>query len=317
MKLSEIVKILDIKYIGNDIDIFSLNTLEDAQKGELSFFQNSKYIDDLKNTQASAVLIAQEYVEHLPAGVEALITDEAYLKLAILTKYFAKPIAITDGDEPKIGEGCTILPSVNIGKNVIIGKNVTILSGAYIGDNVVIGDDSIIYANVTVYSDSIIGARNIIHSGTVVGSDGFGFAHTRDGKHIKIHHLGYVHLEDDVEIGANTCIDKGVFGKTLIKSGSKIDNLIQVAHNCVVGSNSLIAAQSGLAGSTKLGDNVVMGAQSGSAGHLTVGDMAQIAARTGITKSIEGKKVYAGFPAQEHDKWLRYKAKLAYLSKRK
>jgi UDP-3-O-[3-hydroxymyristoyl] glucosamine N-acyltransferase len=317
MKLSEIIKILDIKYIGKDIDIHSLNTLEDAQEGELAFFQNAKYLQDLKTTRASAVLVSEDFAQHLPEDVVALITDESYLKLAILTQYFAKPVALKDGDEPKTGTGCHIQDNVNFGKNVILGKNVTILSGSYIGDNVVIGDDSVIYANVSIYSDTIIGNRVIIHSGTVVGSDGFGFAHTRDGRHIKIHHLGYVHIEDDVEVGANTCLDKGVFGKTLVKSGSKIDNLIQVAHNCVVGSNSLIAAQSGLAGSTTLGDNVVMGAQSGSAGHLKVGDMAQIAARTGITKSIEGKKVYAGFPAQEHDKWLKYKAKLAYLSKKR
>jgi UDP-3-O-[3-hydroxymyristoyl] glucosamine N-acyltransferase len=317
MKLSEIARILDIKYIGTDVDILSLNTLEDAQSKELSFFQNSKYTAQLQDTKASVVLIEEKYIDLVPHGVIALVTDEPYLNLALLTKYYAKPIVLTEGDEPKIGEHCTIMPNVNFGKNVVIGNNVTILSGSYIGDNVVIGDDTIIYANVSIYSDSVIGNRNIIHSGTVVGSDGFGFAHTKDGKHIKIHHLGYVHLEDDVEIGANTCLDKGVFGKTIVKSGTKIDNLIQVAHNCHIGSNSLIAAQSGLAGSTKLGDNVVMGAQSGSAGHLSVGDMAQIAARTGITKSIEGQKVYAGFPAQEHNKWLKYKAKLAYLSKKK
>lgn len=317
MKLSEIVKILDIKYIGQDIDILSLNTLEDASAGELSFFQNTKYKNQLEYTNASAVLIEEQYLSLLPSGVIGLVTKEPYLKLAILSKYFARPTVLIKGDEPRFGINCTVMPNVNFGKNVIIGNNVTILSGSYIGDNVVIGDDTIIYANVSIYSDTIIGDRNIIHSGTVIGSDGFGFAHTKDGKHIKIHHLGYVQLENDIEIGSNTCVDRGVFGKTIIKSGTKIDNLIQVAHNCHIGSNSLIAAQSGLAGSTKVGDNVVMGAQSGAAGHLTIGDMAQIAARSGITKSIEGQKVYAGFPAQEHDKWLKYKAKLAYLSKKK
>jgi UDP-3-O-[3-hydroxymyristoyl] glucosamine N-acyltransferase len=238
------------------------------------------------------------------------------LKLAQLTKLFANEIPKKDGNAPKIGENSNI-QNVNFGKDVIIGNNVTIMSGAYIGDDVLIADNTLIYPNVTIYPKTKIGQDVIIHANSVIGSDGFGFAHNLDGTHVKIHHLGNVIIEDDVEIGSNVSIDKGVFGSTVISKGTKIDNLVQVAHNCQIGENTLITAQCGLAGSSKLGRNVVMGAQSGSAGHLEIGDFAMIAARGGVTKSLDGAKTYAGFPAIEHKTWLKKEAKLSKMAKQK
>ena len=191
------------------------------------------------------------------------------------------------------------------------------MAGAYIGDDVSIGDNVIIYPNVSIYHHCHIGSNCIIHSGTVIGSDGFGFAHTKMGEHVKIYQNGNVVVEDDVEIGANCTIDRAVFGSTIIKKGAKLDNLIQIAHNCEIGEYSILTAQVGLAGSTILGRNVVMGGQSASAGHLKIGNFAQIAGMSGVTKSIDGGKVYGGFPAIEQKEWLRNQAKLNLLLKSK
>ena len=179
-----------------------------------------------------------------------------------------------------------------------------------------IGEGTILYPNVVVYRDCKIGKNCIIHAGTVIGSDGYGFAHTKDGKHVKIYQNGNVVIEDEVEIGANCTIDRAVFGTTLIKSGTKLDNLIQIGHNCEIGQNVLMASQVGISGSTKLGKNVVMGGQSATAGHLEIGDFATIAARGGVTKSLKGGKTYAGFPVMEHRLWLKLQAMLARMAKR-
>ncbi|MEF3191553.1 MAG: UDP-3-O-(3-hydroxymyristoyl)glucosamine N-acyltransferase, partial [Campylobacterales bacterium] len=170
--------------------------------------------------------------------------------------------------------------------------------------------------NVVVYRDCVIGNRCIIHAGTVIGSDGYGFAHTRSGEHVKIYQNGNVVVEDDVEIGANCTVDRAVFGSTIIRRGTKIDNLVQIGHNCDIGEYVLMAAQVGISGSTTLGRNVVMGGQSATAGHLTIGPFATIAARGGVTKSLSGHKTYAGFPIMEHRLWLSLQALLARMVKR-
>jgi UDP-3-O-[3-hydroxymyristoyl] glucosamine N-acyltransferase len=206
---------------------------------------------------------------------------------------------------------------VNFGKNVTLGDNVTIMAGCYLGDNVTVGSGTLLHPNVTLYHHTKIGAECIIHSGTVIGCDGYGFAHTKRGEHIKIYQNGNVVVEDNVEIGANCAIDRAVFGSTYIRKGTKLDNLIQIAHNCDVGEHSLCAAQVGLAGSTTLGRNVVMGGQSATAGHLKVGDFATIAGKGGVTKSLEGGKTYAGFPAIDHKMWLRMQAVISGLLKGK
>jgi len=237
------------------------------------------------------------------------------LKLALASKLFAYKLE-SKAETPTVGNGCDIDVSVRFGKNVILGDNVTLLAGCYVGDHVTIDSGTLLHPNVTVYHHTRIGKRCIIHSGTVIGCDGYGFAHTKQGEHIKIHQNGNVIVEDDVEIGANCAVDRAVFGTTYIRRGTKLDNLIQIAHNCDVGEHTLCAAQVGLAGSTVLGRNVVMGGQSATAGHLSVGAFATIAGKGGVTKSLEGGKTYAGFPAIEHKLWLKMQAKIAGLLKR-
>ena len=316
MRLIEIATYLDIALDGEDKEIVGINTLKDAKENEISFFENKNYLNDLKNTKAGAVLLKEEFVDELPNGVVALITDEPYLKMALLTKKFVKPL-IREGKEAVIGDNPKILPNVYIGTDTKIGDNVTILSGCFIGDNVEIGDNVILMPNVTIYNDTKIGNNVTIHAGSVIGSDGFGYAHTKTGEHVKIYHLGYVEIEDDVEIGANTTIDRAVFGKTLIKKGAKIDNLVQIGHNCEIGEYSIIVSQVGLAGSTKLGRNVVMGGQSATSGHLSIAPFTTVAARGGITKSITTPhQTFAGFPFMEHKKWLKLQAKIASLLKK-
>ncbi len=318
MRLSELAESIGIDYRGEERRIRGLGTLKGATCEELSFLDNPKYLKDLENTEAAAVLVSPRFANFVPKGTIPLVDEEPYLKLAMASAFFAPPPMKTEGAEPVIGQGSEVAPGVNFGKDVKVGKGVTIMPGCYIGDDTVIGDDTLIYPNVTLYSRTVIGKRCIIHAGTVIGSDGYGFAHTKDGKHVKLHQLGNVVIENDVEIGANCAIDRGTLDSTIIKEGVKLDNLVHVAHNCEIGEHSLITGQVGLSGSTKLGRNVVMGGQSGTAGHLEIGPFCTIAARGGVTKSIEGGKVYAGFPLMEHKRWLRLNAMLSrFLEKKK
>ncbi len=315
MKLTQICQEIDISFTGDDIEITGLHTLSEATPTQLSFFNDKKYLNDLHHTKAAAVLIAEEYAGLLPETTVALVTDEAYLKLALASKFFAHKIE-TKGDEPKIGERCDISIRASFGKNVTLGDNVIVMAGAYIGDNVSIGSNTLIYPNVTIYHHSIIGSNCIVHAGTVIGSDGYGFAHTKMGEHVKIYQNGNTVIEDDVEIGANCTIDRAVFGTTYIRKGTKLDNLIQIGHNCDVGEHSLMAGQSGIAGSTTTGRNLVIGGQSAVSGHLHIGDFVTIAGKAGVTKSLKGGKTYAGFPAIEHRMWLKQQVKISLLNKR-
>jgi len=310
MRLTSLCDKLDINYQGKDFEVKAINTLKDAKSDEISFLDNKKYIDSLKETHAGAVFIKEEFASLLPEGVEAIVSQNPYLSMAYASSYFAKKL-IRELKQATISKSAVVGTNVHIGNGTVIEDNVTILSGAFIGEDVVVGEGSIIYPNVTIYNDTVIGKNCIIHAGTVVGSDGFGYAHTAEGEHIKIHHNGRVVLEDNVEIGANSCIDRAVFSQTIIKEGTKIDNLVQIGHNSEIGSRSILVSQSGVSGSTKLGRNVVMGGQAATAGHLEIGDFATIAARGGVTKSIEGKKVYSGFPLMEHKDWLRLQAKIS------
>lgn len=316
MLLSEICKEIGLELKSDDLEISGIHTLSEARNCELSFFNNEKYKDSLPDTKAAAVLIESKYANLLPKTTIALITDDPYLKLAFASKLFAYKLQAKD-EKPHMGKNCDISPKATFGVNVTLGDDVTIMAGAYIGDNAIIGNNTLIYPNVIIYHHCHIGSKCIIHSGTVVGSDGFGFAHTKMGEHVKIYQNGNVVIEDDVEIGANCAIDRAVFGSTTIKKGAKLDNLIQIAHNCEIGEYSILTAQVGLAGSTILGRNVVMGGQSASAGHLKIGNFAQIAGMSGVTKSIDGGKVYGGFPAIEQKEWLRNQAKLNLLLKSK
>lgn len=314
--LSEICNEIGIVFEGEDRTIDGLHTLSEATATQLSFFNSSKYKHQLPETQAAAVLIEEQYADLLPSGTVALITAEPYLKLALASKLFAHTIK-TASETPTMGTNCDVSPQAAFGTGVVLGDNVTIMAGCYVGDNVTIGSGTLLHPNVTLYHHTQMGQNCIIHSGTVIGSDGYGFAHTRMGEHVKIYQNGNAVIEDDVEIGANCTIDRAVFGTTIIRKGTKMDNLIQVAHNCDVGAHSLFASQVGLSGSTTLGRNVIMGGQSGTAGHLSIGDFATIAAKGGVTKSLDGGKTYAGFPAIDHKLWLRLQGKIASLVKKK
>ena len=307
-------------FIGIDCqekkDIIGLNTLTDSNENELTFLENKKYLSDLKNTKAAAVLVTAENASEVPVGTIALICEEPYLMLAKISKLFAPNVIEMDGEKPLIGGGTKVMPNVYIGKDSVIGSDCTIMAGAFIGDYVKIGNNTIIYPNVTVYRDCTIGSDCIIHAGTVIGSDGFGFANTKDGKYIKIYQNGNVTIGNDVEIGANSTIDRAVFKSTIIEDGVRIDNLVHVGHNCKIGRGSILVAQVGISGSSILNAYVVMGGQSATAGHLEIAAFSTIAARGGVTKSInEPKKSWAGFPLIEHRQWLRLQGKIANLLK--
>ncbi len=317
ISLLHLVENLALSYDIEDKTITGLNTLKDASHSEISFFENKKYLEDLKNTKAAAVLITSEFTEYLPKSSLALVVDEPYLYLAKMSKYFAPRVIELAGNIPKKDVGTAIMQNVHLGYNTIIGSNCTIMSGVFIGDNVTIGNNTIIYPNVTVYRDCKIGSNTIIHSGTVIGSDGFGFAtDKKTGTHIKIYQNGNVIIGNNVEIGANCTIDRAVFKSTIIEDMVRIDNLVHIAHNCRVGLGSILVTQVGLSGSTILNEYVVMGGQSGTTGHLEVAPFTTISARGVVSKSIkEPKKQWAGFPLIEHKSWLKLQAKIQRLIK--
>jgi len=318
LKLSVIAEAIGVTFSGDDVEISGIHTLDDASALQMSFLDNTKYISSLENTKAAAVLCNAAAAQKVPSGCIALVDEEPYLKLALASKLFAPDVIELDGPEPVIGENSFISPKAFVGKGAVIGNNVKVLPGAFVGCKSKIGDNTILHANVTVYRDCKVGNDCIIHAGTTIGSDGFGFAHTKLGEHVKIYQNGNVVIEDDVEIGANCAIDRAVFGSTLIRKGCKIDNLVQFGHNVDIGEYSILVAQCGIAGSTTLGRNVVMGGQSATAGHLTIAPFAQFAARSGITNDVkDGSKTYGGFPLMEQRTWLKLQAKLARLLKSK
>jgi len=304
--LKEIANIINGKVIGDDnIVVTGISGIKEAKPGDLTFIANSKYISLLEQTKASAIITSPE----ITSSAKPLIhTDNPSLA-------FAKMVSLLAPNEVCHPEG--IDKTAIIGKNVKLGKNVAIEAYCVIRDNAVIGDDTIIYAGVSIGHNTKIGNgcllypkvairerveignRVIIHSGAVMGSDGFGFS-TVEGVHHKIPQIGTVVIEDDVEIGANVTIDRARFGKTLIGKGTKIDNLVQIAHNVIIGEHSIIVAQSGISGSTTLGKNVIMAGQSGVVGHLMIGDNTVIAARSVVTKSLPPNSCVSGYPAKPH-----------------
>ncbi len=316
MTLKEIAQIIGAEFNGDDLEIKGMNTLKDALQNELSFVSNSKYIKDIQNSKATAIIVDEKTQEHVPDGCVALVVDNPYWEMAILSKYFAPVIEDNSLAEPIIGEGSQVSSKAEIAKGAVIGKNCTILAHVYIGANAVIGDNTVLYPSVVVYRDCKIGNDCMIHANTTIGADGFGFATNKLGEHKKIYQNGNVVIEDDVEIGSNSCIDRAVFDSTLIKKGVRIDNLVQIGHNCEVGEYSVLVAQSGCAGSTKLGRNVVAGGQSAFAGHLEIAPFSKFAARSGVTKNItESGKTFAGFPLMDHRLWLKLQIKIAKLLK--
>jgi UDP-3-O-[3-hydroxymyristoyl] glucosamine N-acyltransferase len=310
MELSakQIAGILNGKVEGNEqVSVDNFSKIEEGKSGTLTFLANPKYIHYIYETKASIVLVNEDFSpeKSLPETLTLIRVPDAYRALAVLfdlveqskpkktgieSPAFISPSASFPKDEIYIGAFSYI------GENVRIGKNTAIYPQSYIGDNVEIGDNTIIYAGVKLYAGCRIGHRCIIHAGAVIGSDGFGFA--KDGEsYKKISQLGNVVIEDDVEIGANTTIDRAVMESTFIRRGVKIDNLVQIAHNVEIGENTGIAAQTGISGSTKVGKNCMLGGQVGLGGHITIGDNTGIGAQSGIISNIEGGKNILGSPA--------------------
>lgn len=289
--------------------------IESAMPGEISFLANPKYEDFLYTTKASVIILNESLVLKKKIAATLIRVPDAYAAFAtLLTKYqemknenlvgIQSPSFIAS--TAKLGEQNFVAAFAYIGENVKTGNNVKIFPNAVIGENIIIGNNVTIHAGVIIYSDCILGNNITIHSGSIIGSDGFGFAPKADGSYQKIPQLGNVIIEDDVEIGSNTTIDRATIGSTIIKKGVKIDNLIQIAHNVEIGENTVIAAQVGISGSTKIGKGVMMGGQSGTIGHIVIADGIKIAARTGITKDFkEAGITLSGYPAREQSAFLR------------
>ncbi len=289
--------------------------IESAMPGEISFLANPKYEDFLYTTKASVIIVNESLVLKKQVTATLIRVPDAYAAFAILlTKYqemknenlvgIQSPCFIAS--TAKLGEQNFVAAFAYVGENVKTGKHVKIFPNAVLGENVIIGNNVTIHAGVIIYSDCVLGNNITIYAGSIIGSDGFGFAPKEDGSYQKIPQLGNVIIEDDVEIGSNTTIDRATIGSTIIKKGVKIDNLIQIAHNVEIGENTIIAAQVGISGSTKIGKGVMMGGQSGTIGHVIIADGIKIAARTGITKDFkEAGITLSGYPAREQSAFLR------------
>ena len=327
---AQIAMIINGKVEGNpETLVQSFGKIEEAQAGQLSFLANPKYEEYLYRTKASLVIInaSQELKE--PVSATLIRVPDAYSAFAtLLAKYQEMATQkLTGIQEPSyISKSATYGQQVYIGafsylgEIVVLGHNVKIFPNVFLGDNVKINDNTIVHPGVKIYHDCVIGKNVTIHAGTVVGSDGFGFAPQADGSFKKVPQIGNVVVEDFVEIGANATIDRATIGSTLIKSGAKLDNLIQVAHNVEVGNNTVIAAQAGVSGSTKIGNNVMIGGQAGIVGHIQIADGSKINAQSGVSKSIKTPNAaVTGSPAFEYTSALRSQAvsrKLPELEKR-
>jgi UDP-3-O-[3-hydroxymyristoyl] glucosamine N-acyltransferase len=307
----------------------SFGKIEEAGAGQLTFLANPKYEDYIYNTRASVVIINAAQTLREPVAATLIRVADAYSAFATLLAKYQEMMTqqLTGIQEPsyisktaKLGNNVFVGAFAYIGDNVTIGNNVKIFPNAYIGDNAKLDDNTILHPGVKIYHDCVIGKNVTIHSGTVVGSDGFGFAPQKDGSFKKVPQIGNVVVEDFVEIGANATIDRATIGSTIIRSGAKLDNLIQIAHNVEVGNNTVIAAQAGVSGSTKIGNNVMIGGQAGIVGHLQIADGSKINAQSGVSKSIKTPNAaVTGSPAFEYTSALRSQAvsrKLPELEKR-
>lgn len=307
IKTKELAALLHGDLIGDgDAVISGFAKIEEACSGDLSFIANPKYARYASTTGATAILVDKNFEPEVDSHPTLIKVEDPYSALAMLMRmvesYKKKPEGVEQpvflASDFIVPEHCYIGAFTYIGKSVEIGENSLIYPQVYIGENVTVGKDCIIYAGVKIYSGCKIGDRCIIHSGSVIGSDGFGFA-PKDGRYEKIPQLGNVIIEDDVEIGANTTIDKATFGSTVIGKGTKLDNLIQIAHNVTLGENNVLAAQAGIAGSTKIGSGNRIGGQCGFAGHITVGNNNEFGAQSGIHTNIGDNKRMIGYPATD------------------
>ena len=303
---AQIAGILEGEVVGNpDAEVFKLSKIEEGTEGSLTFLANPKYTNYIYSTKATVTIVNNTFDPEQEITTTLIKVEDAYKSFSKLLEYYnqvklmksgiEQPSVISDGvtygSDLYLGSFCYV------GKNVTIGNNVKIYPNSFIGDNVTIGDNCVFFAGVRIYSETVIGNRCTIHSGTIIGSDGFGFAPQEDGSYVKVPQIGNVIIEDDVEIGACTTVDRATLGSTIIRKGVKLDNHIQVAHNVEIGENTVIAAQTGIAGTTKIGKNCLIGGQVGFAGHLTIGDGVKIQAQSGIGKNLEAGEVVQGSPA--------------------
>ena len=303
--------------------VTSFGKIEEAIAGQLSFLANPKYEDYLYCTKASVIIINESLVLKQAVSNTLIRVPDAYSAFAALLSKYQELMTqqLTGIQEPSyiaktatIGKDVFIGAFSHIGEHVQIGHHVKIFPGVVLGNNVCIGDHSVLYPGVKIYHDCMIADHVVIHAGSVIGSDGFGFAPQPDGSYKKVPQIGNVIIEAHVEIGANTTIDRATMGSTIIRSGAKIDNLVQIAHNVEVGQNTVIAAQTGVSGSTKIGKSVMIGGQTGIAGHLTIADYSKINGQSGITKNIkEPNRTLTGTPADDFTRSLRAQAHLRNL----
>lgn len=313
----QIADILEGKIVGNaEVAVNRLSKIEEGEAGSLTFLANPKYIEFIYSTKASVAIVGQDFenTKALPSTLTLIKVKNAYQSFAQLLEYYnhlkndktgiEDPVSI--GENVSLGKDVYLGAFTYIGKNTRIGDNSKIYPTTFIGDDVSIGKNVVIYAGCKLYSDTIIGDNCVIHAGAVLGADGFGFAPNQENEYSKVAQIGNVILEDFVEIGANTCIDRATLGSTVIKKGTKLDNLIQIAHNCEIGENTVIAAQSGVAGSTKIGKNNMIGGQVGIIGHLNIANNVKIAAQSGVGGSIKKEgQILQGSPAIDAGKYQR------------
>lgn len=302
----QIAQILEGDIVGNpDAEVSKLSKIEEGKDGSLTFLSNPKYNSYLYTTQASITIVNKDFELEKEVSTTLIKVENAYKAFSKLLEFYNQVKNNKEGreqphfisDSAVIGKGEYIGAFSYIGNNVQIGDNVKIYPNTYIGDNVIIGNDCTIFAGVKIYSETEIGNNCIIHSGAIIGSDGFGFAPNEKGEFNKVPQTGNVIIEDNVDIGAASTIDRATLGSTIIRKGVKLDNQIQIAHNVEIGKNTVIAAQTGIAGSTKVGENCMIGGQVGISGHLNLGNNLKIQAQSGISKSLKDNEVVQGSPA--------------------
>lgn len=303
---AQIAGILEGEVVGNpDAEVFKLAKIEEGTEGSLTFLANPKYANYIYTTAATITIVNIDFTPENELTTTLIKVEDAYQSFSKLLEYYNQVKLMKSGiEQPSVisenvayGENLYLGSFCYVGKNVTIGNNVKIYPNSFIGDNVTIGDNCIFFAGVRIYSESVIGSNCVIHSGTIIGSDGFGFAPQEDGTYNKVPQIGNVILEDNVEVGSCTTIDRATLGSTVIRKGVKLDNQIQIAHNVEIGENTVIASQTGIAGSTKIGKNCMIGGQVGIVGHITIGNNVRIQAQAGIAKSIGDGEVIQGSPA--------------------
>ncbi len=289
--------------------LFGIASLEAAESTDLAYVVSDRYLKTALRSKAGALIVSRPVPQFNRPQI--VVPNPVYAFACIAQRFFSAALSprgiaqnITRGVDVQIGADPSIWPNVTLGDRVKIGARVTLYPGVFIGHDSVLGDDCLLYPNVVVRERCTLGSRVIIHSGTVIGSDGFGYVQ-QDGRHHKIPQLGGVTIEDDVELGANVTVDRATLGQTVIKKGTKIDNLVQIAHNVTVGEHTILVAQIGIAGSTEIGNHVMIGGQAGIADHVRVGDFVKIAARSGVNRDIESQQIVAGAPVMPYDVFLK------------